>query len=410
MKTLFFTLLFISLASFAFATQSKKQVKLRIMSPAGYVSETIIYFDLGVVPAFIANQDAPEVYSNIPGIPSIYSISSDNVYCSINGYSPLTTSAVIPLGIKTDTAGGYLFTASMLSNFDSTTIVQLEDRQQNIFTNLGNNFYIVHLTDTGIVNGRFFLHVSQAIQFSNVIAGCANDDGMLQISSDSSVLWSTTALYDSSNVLVSSLNNISGSYSFNHLSEGNYKLVLSYGGDYISTKAMHVNGNYIVAHIKLPVLSALVNQEINFYSLVHNATNYFWDFGDGSQIDGIANPTFAFLQPGVFNVVLTCTNAAGCQYSDSVSITVSSMNAVSNIADDSRNIWAHAKTITVVLNEEIKPGAEIIIYNLLGQLVYKASLTQLTTDITLNNAPNEYYMISLQNNNISLTKRVALIQ
>jgi PKD repeat protein len=410
MKTAAFTILFVSLVSMAFATTEKKQAIIRLQAPSGYADETTVYFDLGISPAFIASQDAPEVFANIMGVPSIYSFSSDNVQCSINGYSPLTAGAVIPLGIRTDTIGGYLFTASLLSGFDSTTIVQLEDRQENIFINLSNNFYAVQLNDTGVINGRFFLHVSRAVEVSFVTAGCANNDGIININADSSITWSTAVLYDTSGTLVQSFNNALGTYNFNNLTEGNYKLVLFYGGNYVTTMPLYLNGNYIVAHIQSLPLTAFLNQEITFHGLVNNATTYFWDFGDGSQINGIANPTFAFLQPGVFTVLLVCTNTAGCQYSDSVTITVSNTTGIASVAAGAENIWAYSKTVTVVLNEDPQPGAGLKIYNLLGQSIYDGPIAQLTSNVALNSVPDGYYIVWVKNGDIISEKKINLIK
>jgi PKD repeat protein len=410
MKTTIFTILLVSLATVAFASTEKKQATIRLQAPSGYSDQTTVYFDFGVIPAFMANQDVPKVLNNFHGVPSIYSYSSDNVMCSINGYSPLTTSAIIPLGIRVDSVGGYLFTASLLSGFDSTTIMLLEDRQENTFTNLGNNFYAIQIADTGMINGRFFLHVSRPVQVSFVLAGCENNNGIINVDPDSSISWSTAGLYDTSGTLVQSFNNVSGSYSFNNLAEGNYELILFYDGDYVTTMQMYLNGNYIVAHIQSLPLTASVNQEITFHALVNNATTYFWDFGDGSQINGIANPAFAFLQPGVFTVLLECTNPAGCKYSDSVTITVSNATGIANVAAGEGNIWAYSKTVTVVLNEGPQPGAELKIYNLLGQPIYGGPITQSTSSVKLNNASDGYYIVWLKNGDVITSKNVLLMK
>ena len=411
MKTILAILLLLSLTNIAFATAAKKQAIIRITAPSGYTDATTVYFDYGVNPAFVANQDAPKVFSTITGEPAIFSMSSDSVKCSINGYSTLASGAIIPIGIKIDVAGAYLFTPAMLSKFDSTTIVILEDRQEHVSIDLVNNFYSVQLTDTGITTGRFFLHVSSAMLASPVTAGCANNDGAINVSGDASILWTNASLYTNNDSLITELNNVSGTFFYSNLPEGDYRLVLYYAGLYVSTMPVHVNGNYVVAHIQSLPLSASVNQEITFHALDLNATNCFWDFGDGSQINGITNPTFAFLQPGVFTVLLKCTNTAGCQYSDSVTITVVGYaTSVNNVNNDSRNVWANAKTITVVLNEDVKPGAELKIYNLLGQPVYESPITELTSIATLNNETDGYYIVSVLNNNVNSTKSVMLLK
>lgn len=50
-------------------------------------------------------------------------------------------------------------------------------------------------------------------------------------------------------------------------------------------------------------------------------SGYAWDFGDGQTSNG-ANPTNTFSNPGTFNVVLTASNAAGCNNSVSRSLTI----------------------------------------------------------------------------------------
>jgi hypothetical protein len=408
MKTISFTLLLVSLSYLTFATGAKKQAIIQMQSPSGYVDQTIVYFDLGVSPAFSAVQDAPKVFANMPDIGSIYSISSDGISCSINGYSALASSAVIPLGIKIDSAGNYLFSKAMLSNFDSSTIIQLEDRQENIFINLGNNFYAVQLTDTGITNGRFFLHISSAIEVTMINSGCQNNDGMLNISQDSSITWTSAGIYNLNDSLITGLNNVSGPYAFSNLSEGDYRLVLYFNSNYVTAKLLHLDGNYVAVQIQPLQLTASVAEQIIFHTTALNATTYFWNFGEGSQINGVANPTFDFMQPGVFTVVLSCSNAYGCKASDSVTITVSGTTEVNNIIAGSRNIWAYAKTITAVLTEEVKPGAELKVYNLLGQPVYASEVNQATSTVSLNNQEDGYYVVSLTNNNVTSVKNVIL--
>lgn len=58
------------------------------------------------------------------------------------------------------------------------------------------------------------------------------------------------------------------------------------------------------------------------------------------------------------------------------------------------------------MNEEIKQGAELKVYNLLGQPVYSNSIAELTSVVTLNETPAGYYFVSIQNNKVISTKRV----
>ena len=101
------------------------------------------------------------------------------------------------------------------------------------------------------------------------------------------------------------------------MSEGDYSVDFIYG-NYSATKPIHMSGNSIKATISAPTQIGYVNQEMNFFSSTHNATNSEWNFGDGTIITGISNPSYAYPESGSFEVVLTCTNSFGCQLQDSV--------------------------------------------------------------------------------------------
>ncbi len=402
----FNSLLFLAiLSSMVFATPDKKQLKLRVNAPGGFLDETNLYFDLGVNPVYTATEDGPKVYNSIPNAPSVYSLSSDNVFCSTNGYSELSVSEVITLGVKADTTGMHTFEAPIITNFDSTTVVILEDRTLNKFTNLRTSFYQFFMTDGEVASNRFYLHVTRAINFGTVTAGCSNNDGAIELNQDNTIVWSSSHLYDSTGTLVDSFYNITGPYAFNALSSGSYFLVLTYGS-YVTTKQLQVKGNFITANLKASSYSAAVNQQITFFSEAANATGYEWSMGDSTIIGGIANPAYTFYEAGTFNVILKCTNSAGCEYMDSVTVSISEATGVDNITEQQRRIWSDSKTITTILNEDLKQGAELKIYNLLGQPVYNAPIVKTTTIVAMPGQPTGYYVVVLQNNTIETTQKI----
>ncbi len=407
MKYALATILLIFFSCGLYATQEKKTVKIRITAPGGFPDETTIYFDLGVTPDYAPNEDAPKAYSQIPNVPAIYSITPNNTFCSTNGYSSLAVSEVIPLGVKTDTGGLYYISAYVISNFDSTSILQLEDRQNGQITDLRTTYYPLWLADSQVINGRFFLHVSRPVYFTQVLAGCANNDGVLQVNGDNTIQWTSSYLYDNIGNFIDSVKNVSGPYNFSGLAEGDYHLVLTLDSYRIDNR-LHLDGKSISAKITPSSFTAAVNQEITFYSATHNATIFQWELGDSTIIGGVTNPAYAYLAPGTYKVILTGTNDAGCIGRDSVFVEIGTSTAVTTIKPDARKIWAYDKTITAVLTEEISQGAEIKIYDMLGQPVYYNPVTDLTTVITLNNVVNGYYVISLRNNSVETSRRLFL--
>ncbi|HLP19031.1 MAG TPA: T9SS type A sorting domain-containing protein [Chitinophagales bacterium] len=405
------TLLLILFISTAFATQEKKQTRIRLSGPGGYLDETSIYFDLGLNPAYVANQDGPKAFGQMEYSPAVYSFTSDNQMVSTNGFSRLTSSEVIALGVRTDTAGVHEFSASIITNFDSTTIIRLEDRQTGIFTDLRSTTYAVAFGDGEIVDNRFFLHISKAIEFASVTAGCSNNDGQLQGAQDNTVQWNSIQLYDSLGQLVNVANNVSGSFNFNGLAEGDYDMTFTYDG-YITTKKLTVPGTYVRASIQPSGTTGYVNQEFVFVTSTHNATEFLWEMGDSALVGGVANPSYAYYEPGTYQVILTASNEAGCTYRDSVMVNVeaAAVTGINTVDKPGRNVWAYDNTITIQMNEPIAQGAELKIFNLLGQPVYYSQLTDATTEVKLGNEPTGYYIVSLQNNKVPFTKKVFIGQ
>jgi PKD repeat protein len=401
--TLLSFLIFLSYASFA--TPDKKTLRLRVSAPGGYLDETNIYFDLGVSPVYVSNEDGPKVYNSIPNAPSVYSLSSDNIFCSTNGFSTLSNSEIIALGVKADTTGIHTFSAPIITDFDSTTIILLEDRSNNSFTNLRTDIYQFLLNDQEVAANRFYLHVSRPIDFVPVTAGCNNNDGAIQLNQDNAVVWTSSSLYDSSGAVVNIFSNVSGSYSFTGLAAGEYDLVLNYG-TYVTTKKLYVSGNYIVASIQPLAYTIAANQEIVFRSTANNTTYYEWNMGDSTIIGGVANPAYTYYQPGIFKVVLKCTNQAGCEYTDSVTVTVSQATGLTSLSDITRKIWSDNNNVIITVNEELVQGAELKIYNLLGQPVFASSLTEATTIVSMPEQPDGYYIVALNNNKLQTTKKV----
>jgi gliding motility-associated-like protein len=70
---------------------------------------------------------------------------------------------------------------------------------------------------------------------------------------------------------------------------------------------------------------------VNFTNNSNNATNYFWDFGDGGTATN-AQPIHTFTSPGTYEVMLAANNPSSCKTDDTayVTITVSSDTIAAN--------------------------------------------------------------------------------
>lgn len=402
-------MLFSCLATGLFASQDKKQVRIRLQAQTGYFDETSVYFDQGIASGYTVNEDAPKLYSGLANVPTLFTLTSDNVECSINGYSTLTNSEIVPLGVIVDNNGVYKFTCPILDNFDGTSIIQLEDRDSGVFIDLRVNFYQVQLDTNAPSTGRFFLHVSTPAVFNTTVAGCTNDDGVISVQQDNSVRWTECNLYDMSNVQMGQFRQINGQFNFGSLAEGDYYMVFIYN-QYTTTRQFHVPGHHIVSGIAASTLNAYTTQDIDFHAQSTNANHFEWDFGEGTWIVGVANPTLAYYEPGVYNVTLKATNDYGCSANSDVTVYVSQISGINDVESKNVIVSTIGKTITVNLNDEIKGAAKVNIYNLLGANIYNGPVNSTITHIGFDEQPAGYYLVSVTNNNKTNTSRVYLGQ
>jgi PKD repeat protein len=405
MKVLFSILLLLGFTTSLFATNEKKQLQLLIRAQNGTTDQTTIYFDLGVSPAYSYPEDEPKQMNHIPGVPDLFSLSSDSVKCSIIGYSPLVQTAVIGLGVQIDSTALYTFSLTGFDNFDSTTLVILEDRQLHIFKELQVDFYTVLLTHND-TTGRFFLHVTKAVQFNTISAGCNNTNGVIEINADSPLVWNAVSVSDSGYVPLTSYTNPSGQFNFDNLPEGLYHVTLNYD-NYVTTKNIQLNGAYIIVSISASSRNVAVGQNINFYSTATNTSGYIWSFGDGAIITGIANPTDVYYSAGIDTVSLLCTNSSGCSAIAQIVITVTWSAGLSNqVAKGISIISEGAKTIKVMMNDVAINDAELKIYNILGQSVYSSPVTAGQMQVSLSGQPSGIYLVSVINAGIVTTAEV----
>ncbi|MBK7148185.1 MAG: PKD domain-containing protein [Bacteroidetes bacterium] len=318
----FYLLLGLMLWAMVGQAAAKKTLALRITNAqTNLLDETTVYLDYGTTALYSWQEDAKKIFNSSPLVPQIYSLTSDNQACFINGFGPFLNTTVITLGVKTDSAGSFRISASLIEKFDPTSVIRLEDRELGLFHDLRQGNYSFSLSTGQNNQSRFFIHVSYPVQIFDTPAGCQNNDGIFQFQQDTTVKWSQCLLYDASNTLVASLNNITGNFSFGNLAEGNYLIAFVYGA-YVATISRSLEGNSIELNAMALPVSASINQTISFYTTGRNIDDYLWQFGDGSTITGIANPEYAYEEAGTYTVTVTATNNYGCQQSNTFTITV----------------------------------------------------------------------------------------
>ncbi|MCW5908102.1 MAG: T9SS type A sorting domain-containing protein [Chitinophagales bacterium] len=389
------------------AGQSAMQLKLLIVNNSGTLSdETTLYIGQGTTPAFNLFEDIAKGFNPSTIVPQIYSLTSDSVACSINQYGDFTSSVAISLGVRTDTSGFFSIYPSLIDNFDQASILLLEDRMTGTFHDLRGNHYNFYSSQGGFVIGRFVLHISYPPVITTIEADCENWDGKIKVMQEPVITWTSCRAFDGNGLLMGSYFNINGNFTFHFLPEDTYNVVFTYN-DYIVTKQIFVKGNKVEVDISASTYNAIVGQMVQFFSLTKNATNYVWDFGDNTLITGISNPEMSFYEAGIYPVVLKCTNAKGCEASDTLMMNITEGTSIKNNSLNNVRVFSSRQDIVI---ENLQPNAPYIwsVTNILGSVVAQGTTSSINERITLPDAPSGVYVVTLQANGQRLSKKVLL--
>lgn len=125
------------------------------------------------------------------------------------------------------------------------------------------------------------------------------------------------------------------------------------------------------------VLSGLGNVELTNNST--NATEYIWDFGDGTGTYPTVNPIHVYTSPGTYTISLTAINY-NCTTTTTQSIIVVEFGVGIGeiLSDDGFTVYPNPNTglFTVELELSDASDLQIELNNVLGQRVYQNSLEQ----------------------------------
>ncbi len=393
------------LAAGLYATQDKKTLGIRLQSPTGYTSDAQMYFDQNISPAYKKSEDEQMIFGIQTFLPVLFSLTTDSIPCNINGCGTLAATTIIPLGYHAGTTGTYNLSAMLIDNFDVTSVIQLEDRQLGVMIDLRENFYQVELDSNTYNLNRFYIHVSAPVIFTSKPSGCANTGGQIFVNPDSTINWNACRLVDGNNDTVAKQNNVSGPFSFDSLPAGNYRVIFTYN-QYNATRNFELNGIFITVSIEQPSTEIVANESVVFSAITTNATQFAWNFGDGSLVNGVENAPQTYFQPGDYTVKITCANGYGCSASAKLNVMVGLSSGINEVNSRNVNIIAFNNTVQVNMNGTLSGSADVAIYNLLGQPVLTRTMQTQKETFDLSSQSGGYYFVTVKNDGKTTSKRV----
>jgi len=149
-------------------------------------------------------------------------------------------------------------------------------------------------------------------------------------------------------------------------------------------------------------------------NLSSNATQFIWDFGDGSPTNPNVSPIHAYTQVGTYEITLTAINY-NCTTSTSQSVTVEEFGVgiEETLHEGLLQVYPNPSTgqFTVRLELDAPSAMHIELNNMMGQRVYRESLGQRRfwqKDFDLSSFVKGIYVLSIYTDEGMLNRRIVL--
>jgi PKD repeat protein len=276
----------------------------------------------------------------------------------------------------------------------------LEDKKiGGAWLNMRNNdSYAFHASVNDDWN-RFVVHFTPAIKVNTLNATCTSL-GQVTIEQPGSASWNYSLNDQNNTVIYTGVVN-SNNPQYLGVQSGSYTLQCTDANNYSFTQQIQVGGTIGISS----VLSAsknnvLLGESVTFNAIANGATNYTWDFGDGTTITGNSAQTHTYLSAGVYTTIVTVTSASGCIATTSQVITVTNPNVTSNndIRDFGVNIFSFENKVVVDFSKQKNVNATVQMYNILGQEIATEKWTSSTIYTReINNSETAYVMVRVTN-------------
>jgi hypothetical protein len=279
---------------------------ISVTNTSNHYNETLLAFMTEATDGVDADFDAPKLFGS-----TILAVSSmiDGSHYAIQARSPITQDKMIQLSVRASSSGAQILRIRDIENFPSSAMVILEDTKLGLFHNLRANDTYNYVFDHNTDEFRFRLHFKPAIVFNSFTENCAQNDGAIIINSASNSLWN----YQVRNVegfIIAQGTEFSGTVTVNNLAGGVYSVLLSNSFGTVQEFVTVTSGASVTASIAASATQVnLTNALVNFTSIVQGATDITWDFGDGTIITDVANPSHMFTEPGTYTVTFIASSA-----------------------------------------------------------------------------------------------------
>ncbi|MFN5372642.1 MAG: PKD domain-containing protein, partial [Bacteroidia bacterium] len=367
-----------------FVDETVQRLWISVNTEANDYNETLIAFRNDATEGMDAQYDAKKFRGNEHI--ALYS-KAENNDLAIQAIPELNTDRIVQLGLEADVNGPQTLRLKQVDNMPEHAQIVLEDTRLGVFQNMQNNpVYHFNYTVSEDVN-RFRLHFMPGVFMSTSSESCAQNDGTIQLSSPSATPWDYVVRNAAGNEIATGTD-FSGQTSVTNLAGGTYEVEMSNAfGTLIQQTLQIAAGQAVSATLTASETEVIASQTpVAFTAVANGATDFTWNFGDGSSVSGISNPVHVYTQPGVYTVTLIASNST-CMDVKTQEIRVSaSATGIANQEAEVFSIFPNpAEDFTVVqLNlPEVETSLRLDVLDMSGRLVMSRSFTQVAQQTQL---------------------------
>ncbi len=394
-----------------FSNEPIERFWLSVTTEGNHYNETLIAFRPDATDGMDNQYDARKMRGN-ENI-AFYS-KAEGEDLAIQAIPLLNNDKIVNLGLEASANGPQTLRLKHVDNIEESVQIILEDTKLGVFQNLRNNPNYNYVYDTQYDVSRFRIHLKPAVFISATTESCVQNDATITIHSPSSTSWSYNVTNEQG-ISVAQEESFNGTAQINNLSGGAYFVMLSNSfGSVLQREVVVPSGSPVTAAISANTNTAdALEAPVQFTANVAGATDFTWDFGDGSIVTGTLNPAHTYAEPGVYTVTFIASNA-NCMEVKTLQITVKANptgisaadkqsfriypNPVSSVAMVQLNMPERESNLTVNV---LDAAGRLVLSRVFENVDKKASL-----ELEVSGLEAGVYQVLISGNKFSTTGRI----
>jgi hypothetical protein len=265
--------------------------------------------------------------------------------------------------------------------------------------------------NTGDNVDRFMLHFQPGLQADVADQGC-DTEGAIELTQPAPTVWSTYEVKGTDNNVYATGTNLTGTVTINNLPPQEYVVTVTHQSGYTAQEYITVNpSNPINAAINASATNVQIDEMVSLTATANNATDYVWNFGDGTTQTGMSAVVHAYDAAGVYNVTMTANNNTCNDVAVKTINVTNTATGLNNTTANNLTIYGQGEHVVIEFNQWGGDKADIFMYNALGQRM--ESLTGVSTikgrqELNVAGIIPGTYFIQVVSNGVTQGKKVFL--